>query len=373
MRAQRPRRGWRYFIGQAIGVIGLLAVCGAFGVGCEGCDCRCDSTRSEPGVCDPAPMSCLSCGGYEECDAGPSFDAGVVPPIDTGRDAFVSVDAPTCVEALPIGESCPRGLCEGEGGLACLDPPAAVLASGEEVAIGEAMCSVLCDPETDACGACAGCSIDVPFGSGRVRNEPVCRRTCTPTLRTRGDCADGLACDPRTALCVPSCLEDTDCHYAPQTAGTFTPSTEARLRCNRNTGRCAHDTPDTLPTTGAVCGSDTDCAAGDECSGSAGLRGGICTRFACDAPTRPCPLEERCVDVGASTSCRVACNDTADCPIGTACDTNSFSCWTTCANDSGCAAAEHCRTPTGRSCDRPPCFCSPRPASPDAGILDAGL
>jgi hypothetical protein len=371
MQVQPERRGWRHLLGQAIGVVGLLAMCGAFGVGCEGCDCRCDGGHAEPGACDPSPMSCFSCGGYEQCDAGVSFDTGVVPPIDTGRDAYVRVDAPSCAGARPLGDSCLSGVCER--GLMCLPPLSAVLRDGAEVAIGEAMCSVGCDPETDACGACGGCSVEVPFGSGRVHSEPVCRRTCTPTLRTRGDCADGFACDPRTALCVPACRDDEDCHYAPQPDGTFTPSTEARLRCNRNTGRCDHDTPDTLPTTGTVCGADTDCAAGDECYRSAALGVGICTRFACDAPTRPCPLDERCVEVGASTSCRVDCNVTADCPVGTACDTNSFSCWTTCANDSHCGASEWCTTTTGRSCDAPPCFCRDRPASRDAGSIDAGL
>ncbi len=346
MRTERGRRHLRRVVVQAVGAVGLLWMCGILGIGCEGCGCGTPTPRR----CDPAPMSCISCARPEPCDAGPSDVGAPLPDFDA--DARVLVDAPMCVGGL-LGVPCVEEVCDPTTALLCLPAPEAVLSDGATVALGEASCSRECDPEADTCGPCAGCSTELPFGSGRVYTRPVCRPRCAPSFGTPGDCPSGLTCDPRTALCVPSCDDDADCQYAPLSDGTFAPSTAGGLRCDRATGRCAHDTPDTLPTTGDGCLADTDCAAGHECSAA-----GVCTRFACEPPMRACPPEERCVPTEGSTSCRLACNTTGDCPGRTACDPNSNTCWATCSYDRDCTASEQCLTPTGRPCDGPPCFCA---------------
>jgi len=263
-----------------------------------------------------------------DADASITFDASMPdaaadtsPPGDAATDAGGPTDIGTpCASA----SDCASGLCIG-------------VDSGYRDGYCTADCTVTDCPDGSTC-----------LGTGGGMSN--CFSVCDPVASGRA-CRAGYGCGSSFMLpspvCIPGCVEDSDC--------------DAGLTCDPTGGGYGEGTCyNASASVGDACMTTTDCPAGASCRTEArnGFPGGTCAVSGCDLATNSgCPDGTACVSDGFRGRCFASCASSDDCRAAYACRADATypdrsTCQAACASDSDCSGGRTCN-PAAGTCSAP--------------------
>ena len=337
--------------------VGQACTNGACGAGCS-MNAACNGSCCNGGTCAPALspttcgigacMSCVASAMGHACVAGKcGCNAAIDCPGGQACNTATHLCSPTCDANTPCnGGCCANGMCQpgtavsscGANGGLCADC-AAGFAAGK---LGQ-----VCQPA--AGGGVCGCNTVNDCPAGLSCSNLLCGATCNVNAPCKTGCCGGGNC--RTGTADSSCGGSgacVDCTTSPN--GTVCVANVLRCGCN-----VAADCP-----SGSSCNTVThSCESACGNASHTACNGGCCNGGFCVAGTAntACGKSGSCADCtlgngGICLAGTCGCNGASDCATGTACNTTTHFCETTCGDAShttcngGCCAGATCRPGT---------------------------